>query len=89
MTTFSSVLSGIVYIICIFICLFAILLYERVVKGTSSEVLYDNETIGWLFVVSIVWPAVLVAFIICTLWDKIIKKVFTGSIEILVSKFNH
>ena len=89
MTTFSSVLSGIVYIICIFICLFSILLYERVVKGTSSEVLYDNETIGWLFVASIVWPAVLVAFIIYTLWDKIIKKVFTGSIEILVSKFNH
>lgn len=89
MTTFSSLVFGIVYIICMFICFFLIFLYERIVKETSPEVLYDNETIGWIFVASIIWPAVLVAFIVCALWNKIIKKVFVNLIETSVSKINH
>lgn len=82
----SNVISGI-YIVCIFICFFAMLVHTRIKDGAS--IAYDGEFMGMLFVCSMAWPIVLITSIWLALWEKVIRKICISLVEKLVSKFNH
>ena len=87
-STFCIVFPTVVYIIGIFICFIAILVYERIADEIPSSILY-GEAMGWFFVASLVWPIVLIVFIWSIFWKNVVKKICVSLVENLVSKFNH
>lgn len=87
MSTIYSMAFGIGYVVCIFICFIAILVYINVNCDMTLD-FYDNEAMGWIFVISIVWPFVLIAFIWSVIWKKVVKKICVSLVETLTSKIN-